>query len=778
MNPVPCIPTLGTASGGDLGGLIALVRGKEAAFPLTSVRVRTTIAGAVARTEVEQTFHNPHTSALEAVHIFPVSPRAAVTEMELHCGELCVRAECRAREEAERGFEAARRGGHRAALLTAERADVHTLRVTRLPPGESVRVRFVVTEVLSAQDGRHHWRFPTTIAPRYMPGRAVGRRGPGVAADTDRVPDASRISPPLRLSGGTPLDLEVRFVGTPGQLASSLHALRVDLDGGVCVAPNGTNTCDRDFVLSFRWGADEGAARAWTDGEHTLLLLEPPDTVARPMPRDVVFLIDISGSMEGEKLQAAKRALRTALRGLLPHDRLRVIAFDDPVDAHRPDFAPFDDVALARAERFVDGLRARGGTEMLAPIREALAGDRPAGRLRTVLLITDGEAGNEAELAAAVANRREGARFFTLGIDTAVNAALLEQLARVGGGACTLCTPADDIEAVVANIEARFGYPIADEVRVEGEAARPEGFTLFAGQPVPVLLRGAPTEVVATGRGIGASERWAVAPARAPFSLAAPWARERVQWLEDRLALRPFEEEAIAPEIRRVALAAGIASRFTAFVAVERTRVVGGEVTEVVQPVELPAMWVAEPVGAAYGGGAGPVPCAPPPGAMDDAADECEAEMVAPKPSLRQSLARAAPLPMRDAAPFRGLVDARTGFFPGGAPVGARDDGAAAPPSDPITDLVQRQAANGSWGDDPLRTAAALLALLRAGHTRRAGLRKRAVQKAAAWLAQHADVREVAEVLAQLDAVEAGGAYTHAPAARLRAAGPEGALLA
>ncbi len=777
MTTLPATATLATGSRGDLGGLIALVAGRETALPLARVSVRTTIAGAVARTEIEQVFQNTLATPMEAVHIFPLPPGGVVTEVQLRCGELIVKAECRGREEAERTFAAAREQGHRAALLTAERADVHTLRVTSLPPGESVRVRIVVMEVLKAEDGAFRWRFPTVVAPRYMPGRSTGRTGPGVADDTDQVPDASRISPPLRLAGGTPLDLEVSFLGTPARLSSSLHALRVDLASGVRVAPNGSQTCDRDFVLAFAWAGAEGGHRAWTDGETTLLLVDPPAVAASPLPRDAVFLVDISGSMEGQKLNAAKRALRTALRGLVPGDRMRLIAFDDDVEAHTTTFTTFDDASLRAAETFVGRLRSRGGTEMLAPIREALAGERPAARLRTVLLITDGQAGNEEELVAAVAHRREGARFFTLGIDTAVNAALLETLARVGGGACTLCTPADDIESVVAGIEARFGSPVADEVRVEGESARPEGRTLFAGQPLAMLVRGTGATVVAKGRTAQGEAQWSAVPQRAPFSLAAPWAKERIQWLEDRLSLRPFEEEAIRPEIRRIALEAGVASRLTAFVAVERTRRVDGSVQEVVQPVELPAMWVAEEV-ATYGDVQFAMAPPPPP------AGGAPAPMVARARSMPAFDAREADdaegAPMMSAPPARKSraalpTLARSMMAKLAGPASPPRHEAAAAPS--IAALVQRQEANGSWGNDPLRTAAALLALLRDGHTRHAGLRKRAVQKAAAWLAQHVGVAEVAAVLAQLELVEAGGEYQHRPPSSLRGAGPEGAML-
>ena len=168
----------------DLGGLLGLTPRGEVPFPLRLVRVRSSIVGAFARTEVEQTFGNPHAAALEAVHIFPLPPDGAVVDMELRCGALVVRAECREREAAERVFDEARRAGHRAGLLTAERPDVHTLRVTNIPPREDVTVRMVVIERLEESDGALDWRFPTVIAPRYIPGREHGHAGDGTCIPT------------------------------------------------------------------------------------------------------------------------------------------------------------------------------------------------------------------------------------------------------------------------------------------------------------------------------------------------------------------------------------------------------------------------------------------------------------------------------------------------------------------------------------------------------------------------------------------------------------------
>lgn len=769
--PVPIEPSPSLPSAPDSRGLGALLA-RDLPLPLTGVRVRAGIVGSFARVEVEQHFQNPYDQPMEAVHIFPLPPGGAVIEAELRAGETVVKAECRERQDARATFEAARRSGHRAALLEAERADVHTLRVTNLPPRTSVTVRIVFVETLAPVDGRLVWRFPTTIPPRYTPGLPLGHEGPGVHPDTDAVPDASRLSPPLRLEGGTRLDLEVTLAGPVTSLASSLHAVRMDLDGGtVRVAPSGISagaTLDRDFVLAFTTaGADRAASRAWTDGRYTAVLVEPPSGLTpSALARDAVFVLDISGSMEGVKMEAAKRALTTALHGLLPGDRFRLFAFNNQVTAFRPGFMSYDDRSLADADRWVAALVPDGGTEMLLALQEALAEGDDAGRVRTVLLVTDGQSSDEDRLVPAVAHRRSRATVFTLGIDTAVNANLLQRLARVGGGTCELCTPYDDIEAVVARLEARFGSPLASEVRVEGgEAARPEPAVLFSGRPVALLVEGAPGSLRVTGRLPEGSLAEEVVPTPVDVPLGALWARERVASLEDRIALHPHQEEGLRAEILRIALEHGIASRYTAFVAVDRSVTVTGERVEVVQPVEAPADWdLLKDVLA--GGGAPPVTRGGRPQRFF---------------AMRKSSsagARPAAAPMA-AAP---VAEEALGVF---LDVSSRDEEdrplgrrMAPPAPDPAGELARSQSADGSFGNDVARTAAALLALVLLGNTRRGGVRQRVVLKAAAWLeARRADPL-AALALEALEAAERG--ETPSPAVAwdpLYAAGPEGQVL-
>lgn len=756
MPTVPC-----TADDRGPGALLALIGGREVALPLASMRVRATILDDVATTLVEQRFRNAHPSALlEVVHLFPIPEDGAVIDVELQCGDRTIRAECRERNDAERVFAEARAAGHRAALLTAERADVHTLRVTNLPAGTDVVVRLTVIERLDLADGARRWRFPTVIPPRYLDGAETGHSGPGVLPDTNLVPDASRLEAPLRLVGGTALDLEVRIEGQIRAVASSLHAVSLGFDGGLRVAPSAKATLDRDFILVITPVPPAAiGVRAVTDGGHTLVVVDPPVATRASMPRDAVFLVDISGSMEGTKLVAAKAAITAAVHGLMPGDRFRLMAFDDRVEAMSADFLPLDDTNLAKADRWLRALAPRGGTVMLPALEAALAGDTPEGRLRTVLFVTDGQSHDEQRLVALVAGRRRAARLFALGIDTAVNGALLKRLARVGGGTCELCTPRDDIDAVVANLEARFGSPIALDVTYDGlGAADPDPMVIFPGRPGVIVVTGAPAEVAVTFRTASGVTTLRAVPTRTTARLGPVWARARVAWLEDRITTKPWEEEALRAEIVRVALAGGVASRFTAFVAVDRVEVHGGERVVVVQPQERPADWDLLAGEATFGTlDANVFAAAPPP----MSAPVAMSGPASPKRS-RGALSRAMDAISSTFGPPAPLYPA-----PAPAPAQAsRSETRAAQKAasaDVAGDLARAQRADGSLDGAVDRTVAAVVRWVVLGHTRRVGVRQRAVQKAAAWLEGRAEA--LARVaLDWLAAVEAGGSATPPPA--------------
>lgn len=772
-----------------LGGLRAA---DGRAFPLQRVKVRSTIAGPCARTVVEQQFANPFDETLDVTWIFPLPGDGALIALELRAGDIVVVGECHKRADALLQFEQARAEGKRSALVETEQQGVHTLSLAGLPPRSDVTVQLTIVELLPVADARFRWQFPTTIAPRYTPGAEWAHSGFGASPDTDAVPNASRLTPPIRLAGGTLLDLEVEIAGPLSAIESSLHAVKLSLDSGsVGVAPSAVTTLNSDFILEFSTAESSAvSSRAFTDGAYTLAIVEAPvEENVRAIARDAVFVVDISGSMQGEKLDAAKAALKGALHGLQRDDRFMLLAFDDRVERFRSEFADYNDANVKSADSWIANLQSRGGTEMLAAIQESLAGETSPNRLRTVLFITDGQSNDESRLLPAVANRRGNAVFFTLGIDTAVNASLLKLLAKAGGGACELCTPSDNIDAVVAKLETRFGSPLLSNLRVNG-AARPEGQTVFSGRPATVIVEGAPAHIDIAATSRTGEFAVSVSPERINFSLGALWARERVSWLEERLTLRPFEEEAIKPEIERIALAHGIASKFTSFVCVDHSVRTHGERRHVVQPTELPAQWD-QAFGGAVGGSAGSMPLfAPMPAPMmrpsPPVSNRMRAESTAEYAQFSYEGVAPSEAPSEDASSDGfSLREALGQLVPSflsrssAKKLSEADHSKSEDTENFAGELARTQNVNGSYGDNIRRSAAALLALLLLGSTRKKGDRRRTVKKLVEWLEQHRENADAALALNALHVAETSGVSIDVDRwSVLTAAAPEGSMLA
>lgn len=633
-------------------GLGAL-RTERGLLPLVALDVRARLDGLLACTDVAQTFVNSFDVPLEATYIFPLPDRAAVTRFQLEVAGRIVEGRLQERGQARETYDRAIEAGHRAAIAEEERPGVFTLRVGNLPPGETATVRLSMAGPLPYADGEVTYRFPLVVAPRYVPGVALPGPcvGAGTSPDTDAAPDASRISPPVLLPGfpnPVRLSIEVELhesLAPVGAVRSSLHAVSETAEPGrrrIRIRPG--ERLDRDFVLRYRLGTADirTALSVHPDsgpeamGGTFALTVVPPElsTESAPAPRDVVFVLDRSGSMEGWKMVAARRAVARMVEALTPRDRFAVLAFDTHTEspAGSQALAPATDAHRFAAAEFLGKLAARGGTEMAEPLATAadLLAASEDGRSRLLVLVTDGQVANEDQILRTLAPKAAGLRVFTLGIDRAVNEGFLRRLSELGdgGGSSEVVETEERLEEAMEAIARRLGAPVLLKLCVV--SGDPMGLPLDHGTQVPArrpdLFPGVPVLLLGRYKGpiavIGPVSLHARTPdgklwhesvraqVREHPAIASVWARGRIRRLEDDYVIGAADLAALEREIVATSLQFGVLSRFTAYVAVDTAEVVnaGGVVHQVVQAVEAPQGWamLAAPIRALAMGGPPP----------------------------------------------------------------------------------------------------------------------------------------------------------------------------
>ena len=580
------------------GALLFRTAGSEALMPAPVLQtdVHMIVSGIVARARVRQEFTNPAAGWSEGVYVFPLPEDAAVDRLRMRIGERSIEGVIQERAAAKAQYEGAKRAGHRASLVEEERPNVFTTSVANIPPGAAITVEIEYQQAIRYDAGQFRLRFPMVVGPRYVPGTpAPASHGSGWAPDTDQVPDASRITPPVEHPARgaiNPVSLVIEL--DPGvalaRLEASYHQVqttplaggryRIELTGGSVAA-------DRDFELVWQPYADSApAVTLLTErkGAETfaLLMVVPPAPTALDglrLPREVIFVIDNSGSMHGASIDQARAALRLALARLRPTDSFNVIRFNHTTESLFPRALAATPQNVALADRYVAGLRADGGTEMLAALRQALDGQEHPGYLRQVVFLTDGAVGNEAQLFATIHERLGDTRLFTIGIGSAPNSYFMREAARVGRGTFTYIGSTTEVKDRMVALFGKLESPVLTDLRLElsGGAAVdtvpapiPD---VYLGEPVTVALRAAtlPPRVVLRGRlGLDLWEREiSVQSAEAGAGLSAHWARGKIAALLD--VRRPGADDESRRAVVELALAHHLVSKYTSLVAVEVT---------------------------------------------------------------------------------------------------------------------------------------------------------------------------------------------------------------
>ena len=583
-------------------------------------KVHFDITGMIATVRVEQTFRNTSDRYLEGVYVFPLPDNAAVRHLEMQLGSRRIVGKIKERVEAKKIYQAAKRAGKKASLVEQQRPNLFTNRIANIGPGEEVTVHMEYVQAVEYAHDVFSLRFPMTITPRYIAGTPLRDQSAlekdetvfvdnylGWAQPTDQVPDADAISPrsyPLAGDGRTPLNPIVITaqldVGMPlAEVDSPYHDIALSRRAGVYSIRlvDGVSEMNRDFVLN--WQPVSGAtpkAALFTEkidkDYYALLMVVPPavDRMAAGVAREIIFVVDTSGSMGGVSIEQARSSVSSALAQLRPQDYFNVIEFNSDHQALYREPLRATQHNIQRAQEFVRHFSASGGTEMLPALRAALAspadeeGRRDRSTLRQVVFITDGAVGNEVALLQLVSSELGESRLFTVGIGSAPNGWFMRKAAEFGRGSHTHIGDLKDVAPKMAALFKQLERPAAVDFEVDWHApaeAWPSRIPdLYQGQLLSVVANFGPTlpqgEITVRGRVNGQpwQQRVQMAPGASDadtdrhLGVGSLWARRKIAGLLDQ-KITGRDEASVRAEVLPLALAHQLLSPYTSFVAVE-----------------------------------------------------------------------------------------------------------------------------------------------------------------------------------------------------------------
>jgi Ca-activated chloride channel homolog len=544
-----------------------------------STRMTARVTGNVARVHVTQKFENPGDEWVEGLYVFPLSAGAAVDELEMVVGERRIRGEIQRKDEARATYERARSEGRRASLVSQERPNLFTTAVANIAPHSSITIDIAYLDTVPYRDGRYTLNLPLSITPRYTPDDPLSESGQSTATPERVTPGSQNAQIDIELLPGFPLGA-VTSVNHEVALSMVSAGRRITLK-----AP--TVPTDRDFELVWTpavvpdMQAAAFAERAGDDTYVLVSLMPPQMSAGRTYSRDVLFIIDTSGSMGGPSIDQAREALRLGVERLAPGDSFNIIRFSSDATSLFPAARTADVLSRRRATEFIDGLVADGGTEMRAAIELALSMPPANEALRQIVFITDGSVSNEAELIGLIRQRLVGARFFTVGIGAAPNAYFMQEAAAAGRGSYTFIPQISEVRGRMEDLFRKLENPALvglevhwpQEAKAELAASLPSD--VYAGDPLVFAARlpRAPEGLLTiSGRsnGVPWTRQLPIKLMSDQAGIAKLWARERTRQLSRDRSLGA-DAATTQARIVELALAHHLVSDYTSLVAVDVT---------------------------------------------------------------------------------------------------------------------------------------------------------------------------------------------------------------
>ena len=576
-------------------------------LPLESTQADVHIAGVISDVKVTQTYRNDGDRTISARYVFPASTRAAVHAMKMTVGDRVIVAAIKERGEAKAEYDAAKQAGKTATLLEEDRPNVFTMSVANILPKDRIQVELDYTELLVPTDGVYELVYPTTVLPRYV---SEATQAAQVAAPS---PLNQFLATPYQHAGDPPtstFDIHVTLgAGMPIQAVDSpSHKIATQLAANrqsatVALDPTETAAGNRDFVLRYALaGADLASGLMLYQGSDTsyfLAMVQPPQRPAPDLvpPREYVFIVDVSGSMEGFPLHTAQTLMHDLLARLRPTDRFDVLLFSGSTELFAREPVPADADQIGRAVLFVQNHASAGGTELLPALETASGLPHQAGMSRSVVVVTDGGIAEEPKVFEHIRAHLGTDNVFSFGIGTSVNRHLMEGIAKAGQGEAFIVERDQDAAGAAAKFERYVDAPVLTHVSatfagLDVYDVQPSALPdVFASRPVVLFgkYRGAPrgTLTLAGTSGRGAFHTTldvaTAAPSDDNHALEQLWARMKISELSDF-----YNDDANQQAVTELGLKYHLLTKFTSFIAVHQQIRATSDSTDVAQPLPLP----------------------------------------------------------------------------------------------------------------------------------------------------------------------------------------------
>ena len=553
-----------------------------------------TVTGLINHVVVKQTYQNENPFAVNARYVFPLPDESAVHAMTMRIGERVIKGHIDKKIEAEKKYAQAQKAGKQAALVRQQRANMFVTNVANIGPGEQVAIELEYQEIINYRSGTFTIRFPTTITPRYHAINGTLEQPSSNLMDQNVAP-SGWLSPVYKVQKNNDapiseftLNIDIDVGLELVDITSKHHRINVNNPafGQYKIALNDTNGANRDFVLAFKPLQKENAQAAFFTQQfenadrYGLAMLMPPGdhfTQTQRLPREMVFVVDTSGSMHGQSIEQAKKALFYALSLLESDDSFNIIGFDNNVTAmsDRPLIA--SDFNLRRAERFIYSLEADGGTEIQGALDAVLDGSTFDGFVRQVVFLTDGSVSNEATLFKNIQAKLGDSRLFTVGIGSAPNRYFMRRAADIGKGTYTFISSAHDVQPKMQQLFDKLAHPAMTNLALTNKNEESLDFwpsplpDLYFAEPIMVAIKLDTTDAITfTGQTAHGEFKVKLNPQASSKATGIDklWARQKIKSL-----LLYNQQSEVKQQVQQLALEHQLLSPFTAFIAIEESTI-------------------------------------------------------------------------------------------------------------------------------------------------------------------------------------------------------------